>query len=127
MRKGRNPLPSIREVKMSLNNEVRLIGNVVKDPEVFDSEKGKFGKVRIAANTKSGEREDTLFINVKLFGYAFKDFEYHDIEKGDKVLAYGRLAIEEYTDKNEVNRKEPVIYANSIIKIARKQKLENNF
>ena len=31
---------------MSLNNEVRLIGNVVKDPEVFDSEKGKLGKVR---------------------------------------------------------------------------------
>ena len=112
---------------MSLNNEVRLIGNVVKDPEVFESEKGKFGKVRIACNTKRGETEDTLFIDVKLFGYAFNDLEYHGIEKGDKVIAYGRLAIEEYTDKNEVNRKEPAVYANSIIKIAIKQKLENSF
>jgi single-stranded DNA-binding protein len=112
---------------MLLNNEVRLIGHVVKDPEVFESEKGKFGKIRIASNTKVGEKEETLFINVKLFGYAFKDFEYHDIKKGDKVLAYGRLAVDEYVDRNEVNRKEPFVYANSIIKIARKQKLENSF
>lgn len=51
---------------MSLNNEVRLIGNVVKDPEVFDSEKGKFGKVRIAANTRL-EKEKTLFLLMSSF------------------------------------------------------------
>lgn len=112
---------------MSLNNEVRLIGNVVKEPDVFESERGKFGKIRIASNTKRGETEDTLFIDVKLFGYAFKDFEYHHIEKGDRVVAYGRLAVEEYTDKEGNKRREPVVYANSVIKVAKKISTEKSF
>ena len=112
---------------MPLNNEVRLIGNVVKEPDVFQSEKGNFGKVRIACNTKRGETEDTLFIDVKLFGYAFNDLEYHSIENGDKVIAYGRLSIEEFTDKNENKRREPVVYASSIMKVAKKENAQNSF
>lgn len=112
---------------MSLNNEVRLIGNIVKDPDVFDSSNSKFGRVRIASNTKRGEVEDVLFIDVKLFGNSFKDLEYHNIVKGDKVVVYGRLAVEEFTDKNENKRREPVIYANSLIKVAKKPTAENSF
>lgn len=112
---------------MSLNNELRLIGNVVKEPDVYESEKGKFGKIRIASNTKRGETEDTLFIDVKLFGYAFKDYEYHNIEKGDRVVVYGRLAVEEYTDKENNKRREPVVWANSVMKVAKKVNSEKSF
>jgi len=112
---------------MSLNNEVRLIGNVVKEPDIFNSDKGNFAKIRIASNTKRGDTEDTLYIDVKLFGYSFKDFEYHNIEKGDRVVAYGKLAIEEYVDKKEIKRREPVIWANSLIKVAKKSTVENDF
>jgi single-stranded DNA-binding protein len=112
---------------MPLNNEVRLIGNVVKEPDIFESERGNFGKIRIACNTKRGETEDTLFIDVKLFGYAFNDLEYHSIEKGDKVIAHGRLAVEEFTDKNENKRREPVVYASSIMKVAKKDTSKNSF
>jgi len=112
---------------MSLNNEIRLIGNIVKDPDVYESDHGKFARLRIASNTKRGETEDTLFIDVKLFGNVFKDLEYHNLSKGDKVVAYGRLAIEEYTDKNDIKRREPVVYANNVIKIAKKQNSEKSF
>lgn len=109
---------------MSFNNEIKLIGNVVKDPYVSD--KG-FAKVRVAANTKRGEKEETLYIDIKLFGNVYNDFVYHDIQKGDKIISYGRLVIEEFTDKNENTRKEAVVYADSIFLVARKKKTENSF
>lgn len=102
---------------MSLNNEVRIIGNLVKDPEIIETERGKFGKLRVASNTKRGENEETLYIDVKLFGYAYNDLEYHQLIKADKVLVYGRLKIDEYEDKNGNQRREPVIYANNVMKI----------
>lgn len=105
---------------MSLNNEIRIIGNVVKEPNVLGESDNKFGRIRIASNTKKGDKEETLFIDVKLFGSSFKDLEYHNISKGDKVIVYGRLAIEEYTDKEGNERRDPVIYGNSLIKVARK-------
>ena len=108
---------------MAFNNELKLIGNVVKEPYVSDN----FAKIRVAANTRRGEKEETLFIDVKLFGNVYKDFVYHDIQKGDKIISYGRLAIEEYTDKNENPRKEAVVYADSLFLVARKKKTENSF
>lgn len=112
---------------MSLNNEVRLMGNIVKEPKVFSSDNGDFAIIRLASNTKRGDKEESLFIDVKVFGYAYKDFEYHEIEKGDRVVVYGRLSVEEYTDKNEIKRKEPVIWANSLLKVARKANASKSF
>lgn len=110
---------------MSLNNEIRLMGNVVKEPDIFESDRGKFGKVRIASNTKRGETEETLFIDIKLFGYSFNDFEYFNIEKGDRIVAYGRLVIEEFTDKEGNKRREPTVYANNVFKVAKKTSTSN--
>jgi single-stranded DNA-binding protein len=112
---------------MSINNELRLIGNVVKDPDIFTSEHGKFAKLRIASNTKRGDSEETLYIDLKIYGNSYKDLEYHDISKGDKVIAYGRLAVDEFVDKNEIKRREPVVYCNSLMKVARRQITEETF
>lgn len=109
---------------MAFNNEIKLIGNLVKEPYVSD--KG-FAKIRVAANTRRGDKEDTLFIDIKLFGNVYNDFIYHDIQKGDKIISYGRLAIEEYKDKNDITRREAVVFADSLFLVAKKKKSENSF
>lgn len=110
-----------------ITNEVKLIGNLVREPETFSSSKGDVGKIRIACNTRRGETEDTLYIDVKLFGRTFDDLAYYEIDKGDKIVAQGRLVIEEWTDKDGNKRREPVVYANSVMKFHRKTKATNGF
>lgn len=104
---------------MVLNNEIRLVGNLVNDPKIYESDNGKHSRLRIAVNTKRGENSDTLFIDVKCFGWAYNDFDYFSPQKADKILVNGRLSIDEYTDKDGNDRRSPVVYANNIMKIAK--------
>lgn len=76
----------------------------------------RWGVIRIAQNFKRGEDLRTLFIDVKLFGGAFRDFEYYTPEKGDKVVVTGRLTCDEYKDGNDVNRVSMAINADSLMK-----------
>jgi len=108
------------------NNEVRLIGNVVKEPETFSTTNGNMGKLRIACNTKRFDgTEDSLFIDVKMFGKTYDDLVYYEINRGDKVIACGKLVIEEWTDKEDNKRREPVIYATNVMKFHKKAKTES--
>ncbi|MAR66587.1 MAG: hypothetical protein CL833_04975 [Crocinitomicaceae bacterium] len=105
-------------------NEVRLVGNVVSEPKVFDTEKD-FAVVRVAVNSKVGDREDTLYIDVKMFGRAFGDLKYYDIQKGDRVQVDGRLITEDFTtSKGEEVKNRPAIIANSVSKFFKKVKPE---
>jgi len=110
-----------------MDNEIRLIGNLVKDPEIYSSNAGEHAKIRIACNTKYGKKESTLFIDVKLFGYSYKDLQYFNPVKGDKVSVVGRLEIEDYVDKNGMERRDAVVYSNQMHKIATKRNVESNF
>lgn len=112
---------------MSLNNEIKLVGNLVRDPDIYESENGKHARIRMAANTKRGDKEDTLFIDVKLFGFAYRDFEYFSPNKGDKIAVVGRLSVDEFTDKNGNERREAVVYANNLFKIAKRASQESSF
>ena len=112
---------------MSFNNEIRLIGNLVKDIEEIATERGKFYIARIATNTKRGEIIDSMFIDIKIFGNLCTDIEEDPISKGDRIIVLGRLSIDEFTDKNEIKRREPVVYANSIAKIKKRVGTEINF
>ena len=118
---------AIMRYVMSLNNEIKLMGNLVRDPDVYESANGKHAKIRMAANTKRGDKEDTLFIDVKLFGFAHRDFEYFSPKKGDKIGVVGRLSVDEFTDKNGNERREAVIYANDLFKIAKRASQESSF
>jgi single-stranded DNA-binding protein len=109
------------------NNEVRLVGNVVKAPKIFEKETGNFGVVRMAVNTKRGEREETLYIDVKLFGYTFNDLGYYDIDKGDRVQVDGRLVMEEFTNKEGVDVTVPAIIADNVVKFYKKAKESASF
>ena len=104
-------------------NEIKLVGNVVKDPAVFDTKTGKMGRLRMAVNNRRGSGEDAkeevLFIDVKLFGNTFKDLEYFDLSKGDRISVSGRLVMEEFVNKDGNAVKDYVIYAFSVLKIAK--------
>lgn len=109
-------------------NEIRLVGNVVSEPKVFENDRGNFGVIRVAANSKIGDREETLFIDVKLFGRAYGDLNYYDINKGDRVQVDGRLVTEDFTTKDgEEVKNRPAIVANSVVKFFKKVKEDASF
>jgi single-stranded DNA-binding protein len=108
-------------------NEIRLVGNVVKEPKIFDTEKGKFGVVRVAVNSRRGDKEETLYIDVKLFGHVFNDIEYYEIDKGDRVQVDGRLVLEEFTNREGNEVKLPAIIANSMVKFHKRVKDDSSF
>ena len=107
-------------------NEIKLIGNVVFDPETITAGNGNsFAKLRMATNTKFKENERTCFVDVKLFGRAYRDFEYFEIEKGDKIIIDGELVQESWEKDNE-KRSTYVVYANSAVKVHRKERTESS-
>lgn len=108
-----------------MDNEIRLIGNVVYDPDLFEAKNGnKFAKLRMVTNKKFGNDERSCFINVKLFGRAFGDFEYFDVQKGDKIVVDGELVQEDY-EKDGEKRTAYVVYANNLVKVHRKTANQN--
>lgn len=111
---------------MAMNNELRLIGNIVKDPEVKESESGGWAIIRVAANTGKKDKEETLFMDVKLFTSAYRDFEYHKLAKGDKVIISGQLKQSDYEDKEGNKRISYALYADYVLKV-NKQDKESSF
>lgn len=109
-----------------MNNELRLIGNIVKDPEVKESESGGWAIIRVAANTGKKDKEDTLFMDVKLFTSAYRDFEYHKLVKGDKVIISGQLKQSDYEDKDGNKRTSYALYADYVLKVSKQDK-ESSF
>jgi len=106
-------------------NEVKFIGNLVKDPQIFEGQDGaKFGRMRIAVNTKIRDLEETLYIDVKINDYAMRDIEYFDVKKGNRVFVSGRLVQEEYNDADGREIRVVVVRADNIFKIATKQAQE---
>jgi len=81
----------------------------------------------MAVNSRRGDKEETLYIDVKLFGHVFNDIEYYDIDKGDRVQVDGRLVMEEFTNKEGTDVKLPAIIANSLVKFHKKLKEATNF
>ena len=108
-------------------NEIRLVGNVVKEPRVHETERGKFAIVRVAVNSRRGDKEETLYIDAKLFGNVYNDIEYYEIDKGDRVQVDGRLVMEEFTNKEGTEVKLPAIIANSLVKFHKRPKESSDF
>lgn len=107
-------------------NDIRLVGNVTKEPQILNTATTEFAVIRIAVNTRYGEKEETFYIDVKAFGNSFRDLKYYEVGKGDRVQVDGRLVMEEFTTKEGVEVKNhPAVVANSISKFHRKQKEES--
>ena len=104
---------------MSMFNNINIIGNIVKDPTMGTGDK-EWAIARLACNTGKKETPETLFIDIKLFGGAYRDLKNFDIKKGDKVSVNGTLKSSDYEDKNGVKRTSYAIYADYVLKLSRR-------
>jgi single stranded DNA-binding protein len=105
-------------------NNVYLIGNLVTDPEKFQTKNGTAGRVRVAVNSRLGENEETLYMDVKLFGKTSNDIDAYSLSKGDRVHVVGRLVSEEFNNKEGQKVTKVLVYANQVSKIEKRKVVE---
>ena len=91
-------------------NRVILSGNLTKDAELRYTTNGKaYSKFSIANNEGYGENKKTTFFNCTLWGKSAENLN-RFLTKGQKVLITGKVEINDYKDKEGVQRK--IIYIN---------------
>lgn len=114
---------------MSLVNEVRLIGNLGQNPELFVSEKGnKILKVSLATNetykNDKGEKVTTTeWHNLVLFGKRAEIVAKY-CHKGSRLSIQGKLTSRSFVDKNDVTRYVTEINVNDALFLDKKE--DNN-
>jgi len=100
-------------------NQVLLVGNLTKDPELRYTPSGTAViTLRIAVNTpfkdKSGQlQKDTCFINVVAWGHMAENCNQY-LQKGRQVLIDGRLQSRSWQDKDGNNRSTIEVRANRV-------------
>ena len=105
----------------SLRNSVRLVGNLGMDPEVktFDTDR-KLARFSIATresykNNKGERQTETQWHNLVIWGAQAKLAE-DILKKGDEIAIEGRIANNNYTDKDGNKRYGSEIIVNDFIK-----------
>jgi len=89
----------------SLNNSVRLLGNVGMTPEILTFDNGnQVAKVTLATSERRKDAEGnfqdlTTWHNLVIWGKRADVIKKY-IQKGDKLSVEGRLSNREYTDKD---------------------------
>lgn len=101
-------------------NKVILIGHLTRDVEFRYTPRGtavaKFGIAtnrRFKDSTTGEMREETLFIDVTIFGKS-AEFANQYFRKGKKILVEGRLALDQWTDQTGQKRSKHYIIAEKI-------------
>ena len=96
---------------MASLNQLTLLGNIGKDPEIRSTPGGiLIASFSLATSDYAGKdsggkaKFDTEWHNVKAFG---KDAEYvrDNITKGDNVMVIGRVKTDSWEDKNTSEKK----------------------
>lgn len=92
-------------------NEVLFTGRLTRDPDSRMTQRGQsmcFFSIAVSRrylDNASGEwKEETAFVDVTVFGPAAERAK-DKLRKGTPVLVEGRLVMNEFTDKNGLNRK----------------------
>jgi single-strand DNA-binding protein len=80
-------------------NELLIQGNLVADPETRQTPNVTVTKARVACNNKRGDNEETLFLDVTLFGATGEAFA-RFMRKGDQTILQGRLVEGKWTDRD---------------------------
>ncbi len=112
---------------MSFLNQVVLIGNLGKDPEVLKTtETGCFVRMQLATNKKyanaKGEKiEDTQWHTVNL-NNAVGKFVSEYFKKGDKALVIGELRSQTWTDKKGIEHISTYVFARECKSLVPKSK-----
>ena len=97
-------------------NRITLLGNVGADPEIRDSNGGKFATMRLATTTRGYTRKDgsqvperTEWHSLIVNGGLVSVVEQY-VRKGAKLYVEGELRYRKYTDRNGVERTAAEIY-----------------
>jgi len=89
---------------MSSLNKAMIIGNLGKDPEIFESSSGiKVAKFSVATSEHYKGEEKTEWHNVALFGKVAEVAEKY-LKKGSKIYVEGKMETRKYEDKQGVTR-----------------------
>jgi len=102
-------------------NQLTVIGNVGKDPESGTTKKGgTYTRFRLAVD--QGKDEEALWLSVVCWGSLAKKV-FPRLHKGSSVFVQGRLHMQAYTDKNDVERQGIELIASNI-QVLEKQPIE---
>jgi single-strand DNA-binding protein len=110
---------NLGEITMSSLNQVMLLGNLGKDPEVLKStDIGSFVRLSLATSkkfkSKTGEvQEDIQWHTVYLNNNLGKLAATH-LKKGAKIFVSGELRTRNWQDKNDVMHRVTAVYAKEI-------------
>jgi len=103
-----------------LRNNVRLTGNVGKNPEIKTLENDKkIARFSLATNesytnSKNEKIQQTTWHNIVAYGPIVAIIEKH-VEKGKQIGVDGKLTYRDYTDKEGINRNITEIVIDEII------------
>ncbi len=104
---------------LKMYNKIILIGNLTRDVELKYTPSGTaIANFGIATNRTykdaSGQQEqEVMFIDVKVFGRSAEIANQY-LHKGSKVLIEGRLALEQWVDRNGQKRSKHVVVAEKV-------------
>lgn len=113
-------------------NKVFLLGNVGNDPEIRESNGGKFATFRLATTDKGYTKRDgtqvperTEWHNIVVNGTIVQVIERY-VKKGTKLFIEGKLRTRKYTDRNNVERLTTEVYLDNMELCGGKQEHEEN-
>jgi single-strand DNA-binding protein len=85
---------------MSSFNQVTLMGNLTRQPELAYTPSGfavcKFG---IAINEKYGDKDEPVFVDIECWKKTAENVNQY-LEKGSPCLVSGKLKLDQWEDKN---------------------------
>ena len=86
-------------------NKIILTGNITKDAELrYTANDKAYSKFSIANNEGYGDNQKTNFFNCTLWGKSAENLN-RFLTKGQKVLITGKVEINDYKDKEGIERK----------------------
>ena len=87
-------------------NSVSLIGNLTADPELRHTTNGtSVADCTIAVNTGTGERKETAFIGITVWGAAAEALCKYKT-KGDPIAVGGRITQDSWEDKSSGEKRQ---------------------
>jgi single-strand DNA-binding protein len=93
-------------------NSVVIVGRLTRDPEFKTTQSGKeLLKFSIANNRKSGDRDETSYFDVSLWGKfaaVMKDY----LERGKQVIVQGRLVQNRWEQDGQTRSKVEIVADN---------------
>lgn len=101
-------------------NQITLVGNLGKDPEMSYTQEGTaFTKFSVAVEQGYGKQASTLWLNITVWDKMAENCAQY-LSRGKKVLVQGSLVVQKYTDKQGIERQSIGVRASSVVFLSAK-------